>query len=81
MQIFNEALSLNKDCKNDKLKNAAKFKRVDTFKNSIFFIYWCEYSYFFCRFSLDSNTGVLSSASSLAVKTYNLKVRASDRGR
>lgn len=31
------------------------------------------------RFSLDSNSGVLSSANSLAVKRYQLNVRASDR--
>ena len=34
----------------------------------------------FCRFSLDSSTGVLTSANSLATKRYQLNVRASDRG-
>ena len=38
-------------------------------------------SVYFGRFSLDSNSGVLSSASSLAEKTYNLIVQASDRGK
>jgi len=35
---------------------------------------------FFDRFSLDSTTGVLSSATSMSAQTYRLRVRASDRG-
>lgn len=37
-------------------------------------------NFLFDRFSLDSTTGVLSSATSMSAQTYRLRVRASDRG-
>lgn len=37
-------------------------------------------NFLFDRFSLDSTTGVLSSATSMSAQTYRLNVRASDRG-